>query len=112
VLEFRTVSVWKCEYECQVGQDCYHIYGHRGRKYSIYKNDKQIAWWNKNAVSWFAGDNYKIISDADADIDLLISFCLIIDNFSSDSGKGNTINIDLGNIGFQARKFDPAWQPK
>jgi len=112
VFQFRTLSFWKLQYECQVGQDSYVIYGHRGRRYSIYKNDQQIAWWDKNAVSWFAGDNYKIILDKDADIDLLISFCLVVDNFSSDSHDGNMINIDLGNIGFQAKKFDPAWQPK
>jgi uncharacterized protein YxjI len=112
VLEFRTRSFWKLQYECQVGPDMYMIYGHRGRKYSIYKNDTQIARWDKNAVSWFAGDNYKIIADRDADVDLLISLCLIIDNFSSDSHDGNMINIDLGNIGFQAKKIDSAWQPK
>jgi len=111
VVEFRTISFWKSQYECQVGQDTYMIYGHRGRKYSIYKNNKQVAWWDKKAVSWFAGDNYKIITDRDSDVDLLISLCLIIDNFSSDSHDGNTITIDLGNIGFQARKFDPTWQP-
>src|ERR1700761_7804053 len=38
VLEFRTKSFWKLQYECEVGQDTYMIYGHRGRKYSIYKN--------------------------------------------------------------------------
>jgi hypothetical protein len=112
VIEFRTKSFWKLQYECQVGEDIYTIYGHRGRKYSIYKNDNQIAWWDKNAVSWFAGDNYKIVTDKDADVDLLISFCLIIDNLAGDSNNGNIINIDFGNIGFQARKFDITWQPK
>src|ERR1700722_8198775 len=47
VLEFRTQSFWKGQYECPVGPDGYTIYAHRGRKYSIYKNDQQIAWWNK-----------------------------------------------------------------
>ncbi len=112
VLEFRTVSYWRSQYECQVGPDSYTLYGHRGRKYSIFKNDNQIAWWDKNAVSWFAGDNYKIISDKDADSNLLISFCLIVDNFASDSHDGNMFTIDLGNIGPQARKSDPLWEPK
>ena len=57
VLEFRTISFWRSQYQCQVGKDMYGIYGHRGRKYSIYKNDQQVAWWDKEAVSWFAGDN-------------------------------------------------------
>ena len=112
VLEFRTKSFWKSQYECQVGDDSYSIYGHTGRKFSIFKNDTQVAWWGKNGVTWFEGDNYKIIADKNADIDLLISFCLIADNFSSESHGGNTLTIDLGNIGPQARKFDLEWQPK
>lgn len=110
--EFRTISIWKLHYECHVGEDIYEIFGHRGRKYSIYKNDNQIAWWDKEAVSWFNGDNYKITADNDCDIELLICFCLIIDNAKSKNSDGNTVNIDLGNIGFQARKFNPNWIPK
>ncbi len=113
LVRFRTKSIWKSHYQCQCGSDLYDIYGHRGRKYSIYKNDIQIAWWDKKAVSWFAGDNYKIIADKDCDAELLISFCLIVDNFSSENNKNDAIfNYDLGNIGFQAKKFDDTWQPK
>jgi uncharacterized protein YxjI len=111
ILEFRTVSFWKPHYQCHCGNDNYDIYGHRGRKYSIFKNDKQIAYWDKKAVSWFAGDNYKIIGDKGSDADLLISFCLVIDNFASDDHDGNTVTIDLGNL-LQAKKFDNSWQPK
>lgn len=111
VLSFRTQSFWKPQYTCQVGNDSYSVYGHRGRKYSVYKNDQQVAWWDKNAVSWFAGDNYKITADSDADIELLMSFCLVVDNFASDDHDGNMINIDLGNL-FEGRKFNRDWQPK
>jgi len=112
VFEFRTNSFWKLHYRCQVGNDVYDIYGHRSIKYTIYKNNIQIAWWDKKAVSWFAGDNYKIIADKDCNFNLLISFCLIIDNFSSDDNDGNALNIDLGSFGFQAKKFDLNWKPK
>lgn len=112
IIKFRTKSYWKLYYQCQCGADTYDIYGHRGRKYSIYKNDKQVAWWNKKAVTWFAGDNYKIIADKDCDVNLIISFCLIVDNFSSDDHDGNTVTYDFGNIGFQVKKFDDSWQPK
>jgi uncharacterized protein YxjI len=112
ILPFRTVSFWKSTYQCQSGPNSYEIYGHKGRKYSIYKNGTQIAWWDKKAVTWFAGDNYKIIADKDCDIDLIISFCLIIDNFSSEKHDGKTVTYDFGKIGFQAKKFDNTWQPK
>ena len=110
--ELRTENIWKLHYKCQVGQDLYEIFGHRGRKYSIYKNDEQIAWWDKEAVSWFSGDNYKLIANKDSEIELLICFCLIMDNAKSQNDEGNTMTYDFGNIGPQAKKFNPNWKPK
>jgi uncharacterized protein YxjI len=112
VFYFRTKSFWKLHYQCQCGADKYDVYGHRGRKYSIYKNDIQVAWWDQKAVTFFAGDNYKIIADKDCDVDLIISFCLIVDNFSNNNRNGNIVTFDVGNIGVQEKKFDTSWQPK
>ena len=112
VFEFRTKKIWKKSYYCQGGRDFYEIFGHRGRKFSVYKNNTQNAYWDKEAVAWFNGDNYKIIADNDSDYELIILFCLIIDNFFSKNNNGNTVTIDFGNIGPQDRKFDPTWQPK
>jgi uncharacterized protein YxjI len=112
ILIFRTVSIWKNHFSCQLGNDLYEIYGHRGRKYSIYKNNNQVGWWDKSAVSWFNGDNYCIIADSDADIPLLISFCLIIDSQKSNDKDMQTVTYDFGNIGPQAKQFDASWKPK
>ena len=111
VYEFRTKSFWKGHFQCICDADIYDIYVHRGLKYSVYKNDLQVAWWTKHAVSWFSGDNYKIIADRNCDYNLLISFCLIIDNYRSEGNK-KAINIDIGRIGPQAKKFDLNWHPK
>jgi hypothetical protein len=112
ILAFRTKSSWKSHYQCQLGSDLFDIYSHKGRKYSVYKNDRQVAWWDQQRVTWFEGDNYKIIADADSDDELLMGFCLIIDNSFSNSNEDNTVTINVGNIGPQARAFDPTWQPK
>lgn len=112
VLPFRTESFWGLHYRCPCGNDIYDIYGHRGRRYSIYKNDTQIAWWQKKAVTWFGGDNYKMIADRDSDVELIVSFCLILDNFLSKDSEGRAVTINLGNIGFRKKKFDAGWLPK
>ena len=111
-IDFLSASFWKSHYKCQDGGDLYDIYGHRGRKYSVYRNDVQIAWWDKEMVSWFEGDNYKIIADDDCNYELVMGFCLIIDSQHSSSNNWNTVTIDFGNIGPQARVFDYAWRPK
>ena len=107
--KFRTKSFWKNHYRCAVGKNLYDVYGHKGRKYSVYKNGVQIGWWSKQAVTWFKGDNYKIIADDDADHELLICFCLIIDNFIN---QDHNSKMPVGNFSPQAKKFDKAWQPK
>lgn len=111
VLYFETVSLWKSQFQCVSGMDTYSICANRGRKWSIYKNDIQIAWWEESAVNWFNGDNYKIIADDDCKKELLVAFCLIIDNHFND-GKKSAVNFKLGNIAFGMKKFDPQWQPK
>jgi uncharacterized protein YxjI len=112
VFQFITKSFWKAHFQCACGSDVYDIYGHRGRKYSVYKNDRQVAWWDKKAVTWFNGDNYKIIADKDCDKLWIISFCLTVDNYASNDKEKKTVNFNIGRIGPQVRKFDPSWQPK
>ncbi|MGV3539239.1 MAG: hypothetical protein ACO1OQ_05480, partial [Rufibacter sp.] len=109
---FTTVSFWKNHYQCYVGGSRYEVFGHRGRKYSVYKDGRQIAWWDKAAVSWFNGDNYHLLADDRADHELLIAFCLILDHHTSNRKGDSGITVDFGNFGPQAKAFDPAWRPK
>jgi len=111
VLQFRTISVWKNHYQCQRGPDLFDIYGHTGRKFSVYKNDEQIAWWDKNAVAIFNGNTYSITADRDCDQELIIAFCLIIHDCSHDDDNA-AVSIDLGNVGPEDKKFDAAWRAK
>ncbi|MEP6747655.1 MAG: hypothetical protein ABJB86_08010 [Bacteroidota bacterium] len=107
-----TKSFWKGHFQCICGPDLYDIYAHRGRKHSVYRNDLQVAWWDQKAVTWFNGDNYKITANKDCDKLLLISFCLAIDNYSSNDGNKKAVNFNIGRIGPQAKKFDPSWIAK
>lgn len=65
-------------------------------------------------VTWFEGDNYKIIADNDCDQEMIIAFCLILDDSRSNqrSYSGNMVTFDLGNIGWKLKKFDEEWRPK
>jgi len=62
--------------------------------------------------SWFEGDNYKIVADESCDVELIVSFCIIIDNYYSNMNSDTkTLNFDLGNIGPEAKVFDQNWRP-
>jgi hypothetical protein len=112
VLDFRTESWWKSHYRCRYGADVYDIYGHRGTTHSVYKNDRQLAWWQQARVTWFEGDTYSIQADEGSDAELLIAFCLLLDVPASAGENQNTLTLNFGSIGPQARAFDKTWQPK
>ncbi len=110
-LSFNTITFWRPHYQCYHGESRYDLFGHKGRKYSIFKNGSQIAWWDKNAVSIMEGDHYTITADDDYLHELIIAFCLIIDDFSS-GGKKGAVSFDFGNLGFEVQPFNPMWLPK
>lgn len=103
-------SFWKPVFCCDMGNDRYDIYGHIGRKYSIFLDGRQIAWWEKNAVNFLSGDHYVITADDDATAAHLIAFCLVIDTWRSDRNDNKLFSFDIGSL-LQAKKFDPSWQP-
>jgi uncharacterized protein YxjI len=108
---FSVLKFWRRHFRCLVGRDIYDIYGHRSRKFSIYKNDVQVAWWEEASVTWFKGDNYAMLADNEADREILIAFCLIIDD-SHSRKKHGAVNVHLGYIGPEDRAFNPSWTPK
>ena len=111
ILEFRTISYWRSHHRCSYNGDVYDIYVNTWGKYSIYKNDIQIAWLDKDLMTVLAGDNYIITADNDCNVELMITFCLVIDDATSRSGNSMTFN--MGTIPFlAARKFDTNWRPK
>ncbi len=107
---FYTVKYWKNHYRCEYRGKGYDIYGHRKRKFSIFKNDNQIARFEKEAVSYFEGDNYKLTADDDVEVILLLGFVLVIDNYRNRSRNRGIINYDFGSV-FEARPFDENWIP-
>ena len=110
-IKFKTMSIWRTYFQCILENDIYELFSHKGRKLSIYKNGIQIGLCRKEAVTILAADIYNLTLDSDADVELVISFILILDNMNSRNG-GNLFTIDLGIIFKEYRKLDSGWKPK
>jgi hypothetical protein len=106
---FGTVDFNSRHYGCEVGNDWYDIFAHTGLKCSIYKNDEQIGWWTQNRFKFFKGDKFTITCNSNADIELLIMFCLIFD--LGDTSDGGLLNFNTSNIAINGKKFNENWQP-
>lgn len=109
VINFR-----KCDegFQFYCEGDKYNLVKNLGRKYSIYKNDVQVAYWDKAELNYFGANKYTMICDIDVSIELVVSLCLIVDNFSKDKSGGGVISVDFGYIGEEAKPFDVNWTPK
>ena len=111
VYEFRTISYWKNHYQCIAGAEKYDIYGHKGRKYSVYLNDIMIGYWELGGVTWFEGDTYKLKVNNNVNVELISAFCIVLDDAKHDHKK-STVNFNLGWFGPQVKEFDSTWIEK
>jgi len=107
--QFLTYNIWQTKFQLKKGDDIYDLYYHKERKVSVFKNNMQIAYWEKEAINYLVADCYEIKANKNVEKELLIAFCLILDNLKS---KGGLIfNVDLGFILGEKRKFDKTWKP-
>jgi len=109
---FRCESLWKGVFSCENGRDRFRLYQHKGRNFSVFQNEIQIAAFTKNRVTIGKGDRYGIRMNDDANILVIICLALTVDVSENDGdNSGSTVSIDLGNIGPEARPFDASWEP-
>jgi len=105
-------KIWKGVYSCIGASGSYHLFRHKGVRFSIFEDDTQIAAITRNKLIVGAGHEYDIQMNTTADF-LVISCMILALNTEQDSGNddNNTVTYDFGNIGPEDRKFDELWQP-
>ncbi len=119
-IELKTITLFKRQFKLDYKNDLYEIFGHsKSWKYSVFRNGKQIAWWDKQTKKYQGPDEFEIIMDGDCNELLLITFCLIMDDLI-DMGIqysenfldiDNSINLLKGKYG-EIREFNKEWIPK
>jgi uncharacterized protein YxjI len=110
VFHFWCEKRWKRVFDCKGANVSYRLYGHKGLKYSIFQDDRQIAAFAKNRVVIGKGNQYEISLNDDADVIVIICMVLAI-NSSEDDDDNSTITIDVGSVGPEEKPFDERWQP-
>ena len=99
------------DYQCYCGQDNYRIYQQKGIRYTVYKNDMQVAWLGITNETLFGVREYTITANSDVDVPLVAAFCVILDNIYQLSNPAISpgLTVDLGNI--SAPPFNEDWKP-
>jgi uncharacterized protein YxjI len=110
VFHFECSDRLRNVYECKNGDDVYTLYEHRGLDRSIFRNGRQIAAYTKNRFVIGKGHEYEIRMDTDADLVVIVSMVLAL-SVSEDNDNDTLVSVDVGNLGFQGREPDTAWEP-
>jgi uncharacterized protein YxjI len=103
---------FKDVYSCVGDATTYHLFEHRGVRYSIFQDNTQVAAITRNRMVIGAGHEYDIRMNRDADVLVIVCMILALNtNASDDDNNNSTITYDFGKIGPEDRAFDENWQP-
>ena len=107
---FQCEKRWKGVYLCERNEDQFRLYQHKGVRYSVFKDDRQIAAITKNRVVIGKGNRYDITINADANV-VIIACMILAVNTAYNDDKDASVTYDFGNIGSEDRPFDESWEP-
>lgn len=90
-------------------QDCnYDFYRHRGHNRSLFKNDRQVAKFDKRSENVLEYDSGYIIANNNEDELLLICLFLCYDMGMNNGGEPS---VDFGHLTEGVREINPYWHP-
>ncbi len=108
---YECEKLWKGTYSCIGASASYHLFRHKGVRFSIFEDNAQIAAITRNKLIVGSGHEFEILMNADADLLVLSCMILALNTSDDDGSEQNTFTYDFGNIGPEDRKFDESWQP-
>lgn len=108
-IDLKYASILKPRLVCTFENDLYEIIPHKGLKTSVFKNNKQIAFFEEQSLELFENKTIRLVADRNMNRPLIFSTILTLKcNYEEDP---DTFNFNLGNVGPEYRKFDPNWEP-
>lgn len=106
IITLKSKSLFSPYYQFVFEGISYKIILHRGLKISIFENDIQIGYFQKEPVSLGWNENFKIIVKNTVNLDLI---CSIFFALECEFAQMSEININLGLQFNEQMKFDKNW---
>ena len=113
--KFEQESVSSMKYDCRKTTDPFNEYrliGNQGFGGSIFLDKKQIGQWSKNQFVVFDGDVYELDLDFDANIPLIASMIVLMDNYRISVKIGGDLGWEVGSLGKGLKPKKTDWKPK
>ncbi|MBA4240616.1 MAG: hypothetical protein C0448_07815 [Sphingobacteriaceae bacterium] len=97
--------IWSFEFN----NSKYIFQEHRGHHRSLFKNDNQVAAFDKRTFNFFENDVLNIYANNDEDILLLC--CLALYGDIGNFNRGTTASFDFGNLNGTKPPLNGKWRP-
>ncbi len=102
-------NIFKPCFTCNDNLNNYELIPHKGLKTSIFKNGKQIGYYEHKKIEYMGKNVIFLIIDKEFEQDIIFSFILAIEgDFKNDY---STVSFDIGNFGPEIKPFDNNWRP-
>jgi len=107
-IEVKAIKAYKGHWAFEFKGDQYDFYFHYGLKKSLFKNDNQVAKYDKGTVHFWDNDSGFIISNNDENKLLLLALFLTFDMGETSDAD---ININFGNLTGGVKEYNKYWHP-
>jgi len=109
---FQCEKLRKGVYLCQRGDDAYRLYRHRGLRYSVFQNGRQIAAITRSRKDVRRGNRFEVRMNSDADLTIVASMVLAMNASEGDEpSHTDGARAEYASRRSEDRKFDETWQP-
>ena len=105
----ESVNIWRGHFRFEFNGAQYDFYSHFGHKKSLYRNDEQVAKFDKAMFNWGERDRGFIIANGDENKMLLLGLFLMIDMGEQNDAE---VSMDFGNLLSGVKQWDDRWMPK
>lgn len=103
------INGWRGHFRFKINGSQYDLYTHYGHKKSLFKDNEQVAKFDKAIFNWGERDSGFVIANKDENKMLLLGLFLMIDMGERNDAE---VSFDLGNLIPGVRPWDNRWLPK
>jgi uncharacterized protein YxjI len=109
---FRNTNYFKNSYLCEYKGSKYEVFIHKGLKYSVFKNEIQVASFVSDRVNFLDEDGFLMECNNDSPKELFSTFIIILDSIYGKNliSFGGFLRYKTGAL-FEVKPFDDNWNP-
>jgi len=108
--DLKPIRIFKGHWRLKMQKDTYDFILHKGHKKSLFKNNKQIASYDKKFIEILERNSIIIEMNSEENIELVVAIVLCFE--MGNKGSIDGISLNVGNINEGIKPYDKNWKAK